>query len=361
MWIWSHYFADYLFKSKMREVIFDQAGAEPRIGETQVPVPNDDQILVKSLWAAMNPIDSMVASYGALVESWPVGLGADASGVVVKAGKVAKEKYGFKEGEHVCGCTRVARREYSTCREYFLMDAQVAMRKPSNLSPAQATTVGAGFQTAALGLFEQGMGIPLPTADQKESANEEFLLVLGGAGSVGRAVVQLAHVCGFEVIASCSDSSSDSVKTIGATATFDYHLPMEDQILAIDQASGGVGINRIFDATSADDPQLAKALFRKVKSEKPKHFVTTNDWSNIGDFEGGKTYKIHLGRLGQSDATEINQAIEKANKTIVDLFEAGVILPQDHEVIGTGGLEDAIKAFKHKAGSKKVVVKIQDE
>jgi hypothetical protein len=43
------------------------------------------------------------------------------------------------------------------------------------------------------------------------------------------------------------------------------------------------------------------------------------------------------------------------------LFEKGKLFAQEHEEIGSGGLEDAIKAFKHKGDGRKVIVKIQDE
>lgn len=304
--------------------------------------------------------DAMAANYGVLVSSWPIGLGADASGVVVEVGQEAKDKYGFQGGEYVCGCTRIGHRDYSTSREYFLMDAQVAMRKPSNLSLAEASTVGAAFQTASFGLFA-GLKVPLPGFEDSTSAKDTWILVLGGAGSVGRAGVQLAHASGCKVIASCSEKSFDSVKKIGADAVFDYHLSVDDQLAAVDRATSGATINKIFDATSADDPVLAKALFHQDTKGDPKLFATTNDWSNIGDFEGGGTYEIHLGLLGRPDAKEINSEVEQYNPVITSLFEAGKIHPQEHEEIGSGGLEDAIKAYKHKAGSRKVVVKIQDE
>jgi NADPH:quinone reductase-like Zn-dependent oxidoreductase len=294
---------------------------------------------------------------GLLVDNWPAGLGADASGVVVEAGKEAKDKYGFKEGDYVCGCTRIGTRQYATCREFFLMDAQVTMRKPSNISLAQAASVGAAFQTAGFGIFA-GLQIPEPTKGAVPPG-ETWVLVLGGAGSVGRAGVQLAHAAGCKVIASCSEKSFDSVKSIGATAVFDYHIPLDQQLDAIEKATSGTSITKIFDATSADNPELAKALFKKASGTKL--FSTTNDWSGIGDFEGGKTYEIHLGQLGRPDATQINSDVERWNPIFTSLIEAGVLHPMELEQVGSGGLEDAIKAYQTKAGSKKLVVKIQDE
>ena len=302
----------------------------------------------------------MAANMGVLVTSWPIGLGADASGVIVEVGQDAKEKYGFEAGQYVCGCTRIGQREYSTAREFFLMDAQVAMRRPSNLSLAEAATIGAAFQTASIGLF---VGLQVSPPKQEASTDAKgWILVLGGAGSVGRAGVQLARASGCNVVASCSEKSFDSVKGIGASAVFDYHLSIDAQLEAIDKATSGATITKIFDATSAADPALAKALFRRENTKgQTKNFSTTNDWSGIGDFEGGKTYEIDLGKVGRPDEEFINNAVEKFNPMITSLFEAGVLRPQEQEEIGSGGLEDAIKAYKHKAGSRKVVVKLQDE
>ena len=294
---------------------------------------------------------------GLLVDQWPAGLGADASGVVFEAGTEAKEKYGFKEGDYVCGCTRIGDRQYATCREFFLLDAQVTMRKPSNISLAQAASVGAACQTAGFGIFA-GLQIPEPEKGAMPTG-ETWVLVLGGAGSVGRAGVQLAHAAGCKVIASCSEKSFDAVKAIGANAVFDYHLSLEKQIDEIEKATSGVEITKIFDATSADDPQLAKALFKKANGMKL--FSTTNDWSGIGDFEGGKTYEIHLGLLGRPDAPQINKDVERWNPLFTSLIESGALHPMEIEQIGSGGFEDSIKAYQTKAGSKKLVVKLQDE
>lgn len=93
------------------------------------------------------------------------------------------------------------------------------------------------------------------------------------------------------------ESMPHVVSSMGATAVFDYHRPLDQQVGAIEKATSGKPINKIFDATSAYNPELAKVLFKKA--DGTKLFSTTNDWSGIGDFEGGKTYEIHLGQLGR--------------------------------------------------------------
>lgn len=133
-----------------------------------------------------------------------------------------------------------------------------------------------------------------PSLRQKGAiqTGDTWILVQGGAGSVGRAGVQLAKAAGCKVIASCSEKSFDAVKSIGANGVFDYHLPLGQQLDEIDRSTSGAAVVKIFDATSADDPQLAKTLFKRASGKKL--FSTTNDWSGIGDFDGGKTYEIQF-------------------------------------------------------------------
>src|SRR5947207_7685982 len=116
-----------------------------------------------------------------VVDGFPVGLGVDAAGVVVKVGEQAGAT--FKVGDEVCGCTRLGTRGHNTAQEFFLMDAQVAIPKPKNITPQQAATVGVGVETACLALFD-GLAVPLPDPAHLPPDRHEWLVVLGGASSV---------------------------------------------------------------------------------------------------------------------------------------------------------------------------------
>ncbi len=56
-----------------------------------------------------------MSNYGMLVVEWPMVLGCDASGVVVEVGEGVEE---LKEGDGVCGCSRLGHLAHSTCQEY---------------------------------------------------------------------------------------------------------------------------------------------------------------------------------------------------------------------------------------------------
>lgn len=307
-----------------------------------------------------------MASWGILVQQWPLVIGVDASGIIVESSSEASSKYNLTPGKYVCGCTRLGFTEYSTGQEYYLMDAAVTIPKPDNIDLKQAATLGVGIETAALGVFD---GLKVPLIDHKSLPDRkegQWGVILGGASSVGSYAVQLLKLAGYHVISSCGKKSTDLVLGLGADETFDYSLSIEEQVKKVLDATGG-NIIGIFDAAAADDPVLAKELFKSDnwKDSDKKIFVTTNDWSGIKDFEGGKTQYVELGPIGREDATTTNGLLENYIPVLVALVEEGHVKTGVYEVVGTEGLEGVVEGYLLKSGggggSKKVLVKVQDE
>jgi len=129
---------------------------------------------------------------GQLVVDWPFVLGCDVSGIVVKTGSNAVGPLGpLKVGDAVCGCTRLGSKGYGSCEEYLLMDTGLTLPKPDNIDFAQAATVGVGFLTACLGVFN-GLGIEVPKdVSNLPDHGGEWVLVFGGSSSVGKSAVQV--------------------------------------------------------------------------------------------------------------------------------------------------------------------------
>lgn len=347
----------------MKGVVFSSVGAEPKVGDDlPLPEPSDGQVLVKSLWTAINPVDTYSATTGLLVVGWPLTLGADASGVVTKCGPNVPAH--LSVGTHVFGCTRLGSPSYGTCAEYLLMDAQTTFAvtpktKDRGIGYPEAATLGASVLTAALGIFD-GLHTPL-SATESPPADGEWIVILGGAGSVGKSALQIARAAGYKVLTSCSPGSASVVDKLGAE-WFSYKDQVEEQVRAVQRKTGG-NVARIFDTVASDNPVLAKELF-KLSGAKEKFFTTTNTWSGIGDFEGGKTVNIELALIGRPEATKVNKMIEEYIAMATPLLEEGKLVASEYQVIGNGGFESAIEAYKYqqtgKAGNKKVVVKLQD-
>jgi NADPH:quinone reductase-like Zn-dependent oxidoreductase len=179
--------------------------------EVQKPVPDDDQVLVKIVAAAANPLDwhgmrgepFLVRLGGEFRGPKDPKLGADIAGQVEAVGKNVME---FKLGDEVFGAVGVGGfAEYVCTREKNLA------LKPANVSFEQAAAAPVVGYTAIQG-FRHAGGV---RAGQK-------VLVNGAAGGIGTFAVQFAKSCGAEVTGVCSTRNLELVRSIGADHGVDY-------------------------------------------------------------------------------------------------------------------------------------------
>ncbi|KAL2802322.1 chaperonin 10-like protein [Aspergillus granulosus] len=348
----------------MKGIIAEHQEAALQVTDNlELPEPSTNQILVKSIYTAVNPVDHMMINMGILVESWPFVPGCDAAGVVVEVGGEQAASR-FSVGDEVCGCTRLGTKGYSTCQEFFIMDADLTIPKPKNLSLAEAATIGVGVETAALGIFK-GCAIPLPDPDNLPAPKNEWAVVLGGASTVGRFGIQLFKLLGYKVIASCGTRSFEAVKQTGADVVLDYKIPTTDQVSealnVLDETRRN--LHYVLDA-AAGGLEFGRALFNELPEGVPRYFATTNDWSGITDFEGGKSHCIQLGLIGRDSGAGVNDTLARYVPVLARLFELGKLLPAPYVEIGNGGFDAVLEALEYQksgaAGSKKVIVKVQD-
>lgn len=351
----------------MQAVTFSSVGADAKTTMEPIPHPGPGQVLVKTLYSAMNPIDAFSATTGLLVVAWPFTVGADGTGTITAVGPTVPPEFAI--GTTVFGCTRLGTPGHGTCAEYYLMDTQVTFRltpkmAAASLTPLGASTLGAAVLTACLGLF-QGLHIPLSalTSPPSEEEPKDSILILGGASSVGKAAIQLAVAAGYEVLTSCSPASGPVVSKLGAE-WFSYKDPLESQLETISRKAKNVTL--IFDAVAENEPMLAERVFSSSasSSESPKYFTTTNDWARIGNFGGGKTHGIALGLVGRSEGAELNEKVAAYIVASSKLMEEGKLAAGEVELVGEG-VEAGVEAYKYqvsgKAGRKKVVVRVSGE
>lgn len=95
--------------------------------------------------------------------------------------------------------------------EYLVADAGEVEPVPAGLDPASAAAMLVDYQTARYALFERG-----------RVGAGETVLVMGAAGGVGSAAVQLAAKAGAHVVAAASTAEKrDRARALGARATID--------------------------------------------------------------------------------------------------------------------------------------------
>jgi NADPH-dependent curcumin reductase CurA len=243
------------------------------------------------------------------------------------------------------------------------MDADLAFHKPKNISIEQAASLGVGTLTAGLSIFE-GLNVKYPEPGQKISAIDEWVVIFGGAGSVGQYAVQLATIGGYKVVATCSGRTSALVKSHGASATVDYNLSPAEQIEQIINITDGK-FRKVFDAVAKNTEIALYALKKSTMDDK--RFSTTDDWSPIDPVPGIEFYRTALGPIGRGEdlplaSPYLNSCIVRFIPRLVAWVEEGSLKPNEVEIID-GGFNSIKKAIdltnSGKGAGKKYVVRME--
>ncbi|XP_020981564.2 2-methylene-furan-3-one reductase-like [Arachis duranensis] len=177
-----------------------------------VPEPKSNQVLIKVVAAAINPVDYAKIEGRKVYEDaghvpFPIVPGYDVAGVVVKVGSGVKK---LKEGDEVYGM--VEAKDVGSLAEYTTAQENGLDHKPPNLGFAEAAAIPLAIQTAYGALHKVGL------------SPGQSILVLGASGGVGTFVVQVAkHVFGASVVAATASTGKlELLKKLGVDMPIDY-------------------------------------------------------------------------------------------------------------------------------------------
>jgi NADPH:quinone reductase-like Zn-dependent oxidoreductase len=182
--------------------------------ETGVPAPADGEVLVRVRATSVNPYDwhymrgepniarLMPGGFGLRAPKFAI-LGCDMAGQVEAVGAKVT---GIRPGDEVCALL-----DSGAYAEYASVPAGLLVRKPGNLTYAQAAAVPMAGVTALVALRDVGGVKP----GQK-------VLVNGASGGVGTFAVQIAQALGASVAGVCSTRHVDLIRSLGAEEVIDY-------------------------------------------------------------------------------------------------------------------------------------------
>ncbi|KAF5708529.1 zinc-binding alcohol dehydrogenase domain-containing protein [Fusarium mundagurra] len=196
-----------------------------------IPQPRPNELLVRTEAVAINPVDAVKQSMGNMMFEWltyPLILGYDIAGKVVKAGAEVTQ---FKEGDRVVGLAvgmdkRGRRPDEGAFQQLVVIREHLAVKVPAGMKSAEASVLPLTAVTAACALFQKDqLAIRMPQTKAHRNPTGETVLVWGAGTSVGKNAVQLAVAAGYDVIATASPKSWDTVRSLGASAVFDYRSP----------------------------------------------------------------------------------------------------------------------------------------
>jgi len=203
-------------------VVHEYGGAEVlKYQDAPRPEPKDDEILVRVVAAAVNPVDTyvrqgMFAKRG--LDSRPLIIGYDIAGVVEKTGANAKK---FKAGDKVYSYLSVMRgggyAEFAVAKE-----SETAL-KPKNINFVEAAAVPLAATTA------------WALVDSAKIRKGQTVLIHGGSGGVGSFAIPIAKARGAKVIATASTAHQATLKQLGVDQAIDYTTTkFEDVVKNVD-------------------------------------------------------------------------------------------------------------------------------
>ena len=188
----------------MRAAVLEAYGAPLSIAEVARPSPGPGQVLVRVAASGVNPLDLKICAGAAdhAKQPPPAVLGLDMAGVVEALGEGVLD---FRPGEKVFGMIGGVGGHQGSLAQYVAADAALLAAKPARLSFREASVLPLAFITAYEGLI-----------DRMAIRAGQSLLVLGGAGGVGRMAIQIARERGAQVFATASAKDRDAVEGLGA-------------------------------------------------------------------------------------------------------------------------------------------------
>jgi NADPH:quinone reductase-like Zn-dependent oxidoreductase len=208
----------------MKAVVANEFGSPEvlKYQDAPKPEPKNDEILVRVVAAAVNPVDTYVRQ-GKFLKGTDVHggiiLGYDIAGIVEKTGSAAKR---FKPGDQVyCYLSVIRGGGYA---EYAVAKESETALKPRNIDFVEAAAVPLAATTAWQALI-----------DSAKVDKGQTVLIHGGSGGVGSFAIQIAKARGAKVIATASTAHQQLLKQLAVDQAIDYTTTkFEDVVKDVD-------------------------------------------------------------------------------------------------------------------------------
>ncbi|MFJ2906568.1 SDR family NAD(P)-dependent oxidoreductase [Streptomyces sp. NPDC087212] len=306
--------------------------------EMSLPEPGPGEVVVEMRAVALNYRDPMRAN-GLLppeaVERSPLarGLGTDGAGVVRAVGPGVRD---LEVGDRVCGVCPAALASHVTTPH------QTLARIPDGMSFEEAATFPVAFLTVHHTLVDQGRLLP-----------GETVLVHGGAGAVGLAVLQCARAQGVYVIATAGTAAKrDLLRTLGAAHVLDSRSL--DYVAEVRELTGGQGVDVVVNSLSGEAIAHNLDLLRPGGRfiELGKRDIFLNNPVSLRPFHRSLTFTGFNLDVVIVDPVRGPRLCADLAREIAD----GTYRPLPHTVYPAARVDEAFHVLQHSRHTGKVVV-----
>ena len=304
--------------------------------ERPVPTPGRNEALVRTAAVSLNFPDLLIIQ-GMYQHKAPLPAvpGVEAVGIVEAIGAASK----FKIGDRVVGFTHSG----GTLADLFLVNNTSAWTVPPHVTDAQAAALSVVYGTSYFGLEHR--------AQLKAG---ETLLVLGAAGGVGLAAVQLGRLMGANVIACASDPQKLEIcRQNGAHHLLNYKT--EDLVERVKALTDGRGADVVYDPVGGE-------IFDQVK-----RCVAWGSRLVVIGFAGGKIPAIELNRILLKNMSVVGlawgQYLDRgselpgiAQQMFYDLIARKQIDPVIYKVLPFAEVKEGLRLIESREVYGKVVI-----
>ncbi|CAF0943387.1 unnamed protein product [Adineta steineri] len=326
---------------------FEWTTSAPVIEPSQL---GDNQVLIENHAISLNPVDYKMAGRNFANTTLPATTGYDVSGRIVAVGKDVKH---FNIGDEVFGLLNLnSSNGGGALQQYSVGEAEALIKKPTNISHADASTLGVAFLSAMDGLRQVNI----------DSSTTVF--IPGGSGGVGHFAVQIAQIRGAKQVIT-SASKDDGIQILKEQYKIKEVInhAKDNVIERVLELTHGQGADIVYDAT-----YLESSFAKSTQTVKEG-----GSWIVLGGFakEDSKEAKsvaerkakvVHadlacywLGPERAQMKTFVQDALAQGAKWI----EEGKLKPYINQTIKLEDVQDALEKLKQgKGGFGKVVVKL---
>jgi NADPH:quinone reductase len=324
----------------MRAVICKSYGLPSSLSLEEIPVPTlqADEVLIKVAACGVNFPDLLIIQNKYQFKpNLPFSPGGEVSGIVDAVGEDVKN---LKVGDHI-----VALCGWGGFAEYVAVKFNRVFPMPK----------GIDFINAACTLYTYGTSYHA-LKDRAQIKAGETLLVLGAAGGVGLAAVELGKVMGATVIAAASSTEKLTVcKEKGATHLINYST--EDLRTQLKEITSDKGVDVVYDAVGG---KLAEQALRSI-AWKGRYLVvgfTTGEIpqfpANIPLLKGCSIMGVFWGSFAEREPKQSLQNLSE----LVTMINSGKIKQHIHKVYTLDQAPQALEDLMNRKVIGKAVVNI---
>ncbi len=308
------------------------------VKDVRKPTPKEDEVRIRVQHCGLNFPDILITQGKYQIRpELPFSPGAEVAGIVDQIGQKVK---GLHIGDRVIAATG-----YGSMAEYCLAKASQTFKLPSSIPSEKGAASVVTYGTVLHAL-----------KDRANIQKSDTTLVLGAAGGIGTASIQIAKALGNEVItAASSDEKIDMLMRLGA----DYAINYSEQSLKdeVKRGTNGEGVNIVVDPIGGS---MSEAALRTLKWEGTHLAIGFASGSipkiplNLPLLKGCNISGVFWSRFRENFPDKNRSNFQQ----IIQWLGSGVVNPIIERIYAFEDYQEALKHLSSGKAKGKLVIKV---